>query len=346
MTVTADPRRPDPLESLRLETTPIEPDAGFAASLRNRIEADLGLTPNRTVVPSRADDLIPSTNSIGATVTDHRTYIPPTNASINVYLVVNDARAAIEWYAAVFDAVVTYEPIIMDDGRIGHCEMRIGDTTFAFADEFPEMNLLGPLARGGATASLTLHVPDVDATYARGVEHGGSGDREPADQFHGSRAGTLVDPFGHRWMVQTYLRDDGHAAGASPSAHPVPTQAQDLWNEVGYYVINVPEIEPARAFWGGLFGWQFADNNESPDGGTGAHVESGVVPFGLHAGASPATETWHPYFRVRDLQAAVARVRELGGTVESIDDYASGGNAVCRDDQGVRFDLWTPTDGY
>ena len=147
-------------------------------------------------------------------------------------------------------------------------------------------------------------------------------------------------------MVQTYLRDDGHAAGASPSAHPVPTQAQDLWNEVGYYVINVPEIEPARAFWGGLFGWQFADNNESPDGGTGAHVESGVVPFGLHAGASPATETWHPYFRVRDLQAAVARVRELGGTVESIDDYASGGNAVCRDDQGVRFDLWTPTDGY
>lgn len=151
-------------------------------------------------------------------------------------------------------------------------------------------------------------------------------------------------------MVSTHTGDGGHTAGHSSAAAP-STQATDLWNEVGYYTIQVPLIAPAKVFWGGLFGWRFAPDNDAPDGGQGAHVESSVVPFGLHAspGAEPAASpvgVVHPYFRVADLDAAVARVRELGGVVESINRYESGGNATCRDDQGVPFELWQPAPNY
>jgi predicted enzyme related to lactoylglutathione lyase len=198
--------------------------------------------------------------------------------------------------------------------------------------------------------SLTIYVPDVDATYALAVERGAFGEREPADQFYGSRSGNLRDPFGHRWSVQTYLGDDG--AGHEPrpdadAAGAAPTQAQDLWDEVGYYVLNVPELEPAVRFYGELLGWRFADPRPATEGtGEYAHVESSTVPFGIHGGSGSEVE-WDPYIRVRDLRALVAKVRELGGTVESEEyGYESGGNAICRDDQGVRFQLWQPAEGY
>ena len=54
----------------------------------------------------------------------------------------------------------------------------------------------------------------------------------------------------------------------------------------------------------------------------------------------------HHYYRVEDLQAMIVRVRELGGEVLSVDEYASGGSARCRDDQGVEFDLWQAAPGY
>jgi len=52
------------------------------------------------------------------------------------------------------------------------------------------------------------------------------------------------------------------------------------------------------------------------------------------------------YFRVDDIEAAAALVRDLGGQVLSVTDYESGGNAECVDDQGLRFDLFRPKPGY
>ena len=105
----------------------------------------------------------------------------------------------------MFGARVVYDPIVMDDGRVGHVEVEIGGSVLMMADEFPEMGLLGPLSRGGTSVSLVVYVPDVDATYAKAVELGATPERPPADQFHGSRAGWLVDPFGHRWSISTPL---------------------------------------------------------------------------------------------------------------------------------------------
>ena len=42
------------------------------------------------------------------------------------YLCVADARAAIEWYVAALGAEIAYKPIVMDNGRVGHCELAIG----------------------------------------------------------------------------------------------------------------------------------------------------------------------------------------------------------------------------
>jgi PhnB protein len=69
------------------------------------------------------------------------------------------------------------------------------------------MNLRGPKSRGGPTASLMVYVDDVDAMFARAVTAGAAVESAVANQFWGDRTGTLVDPFGHRWMLATHVED-------------------------------------------------------------------------------------------------------------------------------------------
>lgn len=114
------------------------------------------------------------------------------------YLTVGDSRAALEFYAEVFGAQRTGELFEMDDGRIGHAEMTIGDQVFYLADEFAEMNLHAPSTQGSNSVSLVVNVDDCDATYEHAVLAGATGERPPADQ-HGFRSGWFVDPWGHRW---------------------------------------------------------------------------------------------------------------------------------------------------
>jgi len=328
----------DPFDALHLDPEPMRPPEDFVSELRRRLEAELGGTP--------AVAAIPTTSTTGATMST-RAPRPTGSPAIVPYLIVNDAAAAIAFYTEVLGFASTMEPILMDDGRIGHAELRVEDSLVHLADEFPEMGIVGPTALGGTTVSITMYVPDVDATYALALERGGRSEREPADQFYGARGAYFFDPFGHRWGIQTQLSTDAPADPEAAAGAPHPTQAEDLWNEVGYYVINVNDLEASASFFGGLFGWQFAEPNDSPDGGRARHVESSIVPFGLHAAADGApTDFIRPYFRVRDLGEATAKVVELGGTVISVDEYTSGGGAVCEDPTGLRFDLWKPADGY
>lgn len=132
-------------------------------------------------------------------------YIPERLHAVTPYLMVADARAALAFYEDAFGARAVSDPIVMDDGRVGHAEIDINGSVLMLADEFPEMGLVGPLRRGGTSVSLVVYVPDVDATFARAVALGATPERPPADQFHGSRAGWLVDPFGHRWSISTAL---------------------------------------------------------------------------------------------------------------------------------------------
>ncbi|MEV0933500.1 VOC family protein [Streptomyces phaeochromogenes] len=109
--------------------------------------------------------------------------------------------------------------------------------------------------------------------------------------------------------------------------------------EPTFFEIGVADPERGRAFYGSLLGWTFEPGTSE---GGGFAITTDGVPGGMHggdAGASP-----YLFFRVDDLDAAVARVRELGGTVEDGGDSEEsaarfGRFKLCRDDQGSAFGL-------
>lgn len=133
--------------------------------------------------------------------------VPEGYHSVNAYLIVDDAAKAIEFYERAFGAEELYR-LPMGD-KIGHAEIRIGDTQLMLSDEWPDMQALGPNKRGGATSSFVIYGPDADAAWERAVKAGAKPDRPVKDEFWGDRMGTVIDPFGHKWSLGTHVRDVG-----------------------------------------------------------------------------------------------------------------------------------------
>ena len=102
-------------------------------------------------------------------------------AELTPYLCVSDARAALEWYVAVLGAEVTYEPVLMDDGRVGHCELAVGGARWMLSDEFDSAGVAAPDPSRGSAVTLHLAVEDVDALAARVVAAGTPMVRGPED---------------------------------------------------------------------------------------------------------------------------------------------------------------------
>lgn len=111
--------------------------------------------------------------------------------------------------------------------------------------------------------------------------------------------------------------------------------------QLGYFTIDTPDVEKARAFYAGLFGWTFDEDASHP---TYAHVKGGQPAFGITKGEHRAFPNL--YFRVDDIYAACARVHALGGRAAMPAESPSGLSAVVSDDQGVSFSLWEPAPGY
>lgn len=121
--------------------------------------------------------------------------------TLTPYLCVADARAAVTWYAAALGAEVTYDPVVMDDGRIGHVELAVGSARWMMSEEFPEQGVAAPTSDRGASVSLHLAVDDVDASAARVVDAGTPLIRGPEDSGPAGRVAVFLDPFGHRWLL-------------------------------------------------------------------------------------------------------------------------------------------------
>jgi PhnB protein len=130
-------------------------------------------------------------------------YIPQGYHTVTPYLACRDAARAIEFYAKAFGAVEVMR-LAGPDGKLGHAEVRIGDSRVMLTDEYPEMDFLGPASRGGTTVHLHLYVRNVDAMVERAVAAGAKLLREVKDQFYGDRSGTVADPFGHVWHLATH----------------------------------------------------------------------------------------------------------------------------------------------
>ncbi|MFO0960403.1 MAG: VOC family protein [Isosphaeraceae bacterium] len=135
--------------------------------------------------------------------------IPEGHHTITPHLVVDGAAEAIEFYKKAFGAEeVSRMPFPGEDGttKLGHAEVRIGDSLVYLADEFPSYGSVGP---AGGTSPVVIHlkVTDADAAYRRAVDAGATGVAPPADMFWGDRYAKLIDPFGHHWSIAEHLED-------------------------------------------------------------------------------------------------------------------------------------------
>jgi PhnB protein len=132
--------------------------------------------------------------------------IPEGYHTVTPYLIVKGAAEAIEFYKKAFGAKELFR-MEQPGGKIGHAEIKIGDSPVMLADEYPDMGYLGPAARGGSSVGLALYVEDCDALFNQAVKAGAKVMRPLQDQFYGDRSGTVVDPYGHMWTVATHKED-------------------------------------------------------------------------------------------------------------------------------------------
>lgn len=305
----------DPFDVLRAPVAPASPDPTFADRLRARLTQALTLPEGVTV-----SDLTLDTN------TDTEPAAPvstpaPVPAAVP-YLAVRDARAAIDWYAEAFGARVSGEPIVMPDGRIGHCELLVGRGVLYLADEHPQIGVVAPTA-GASAVSLVLDVDDTDEVLARVERTGGRRDREPSDGY-GHRNAWVVDPFAHRWLLQ------GPVPGAVRSSRDTIRRG-----DIGYVSWWCPDVDRAARFYAAVLGWQVEGD------GVDRHVPGRSLPTGLHGGHE--TSTLFCCYATDDLAEALEAVRSAGGEVTEADGYE--GTVLCTDGKDTTFALYEPVAG-
>jgi PhnB protein len=124
--------------------------------------------------------------------------------TVNSYVIVSDARAAIDFYTRAFGAVER-SVRTNDEGRVLHAEIVIGDSAVMLAEEFEFRGVVAksPRASGSTSVHLYLYVPDVDSSLAAALAAGAREVMPASDQTYGERSGGVMDPFGHVWWVAT-----------------------------------------------------------------------------------------------------------------------------------------------
>jgi hypothetical protein len=129
----------DPFEALREPVTPVDPDPGFASRLRLRLSREV-FTPTAPTAPT-GGTMSQQPVAIGA---EREPAWPP---ALTPYIVVSDARRAMDWYIEVFGAQRRGEPYVNADGTIGHAEVGIGDAVLMFAEHsglWPDVPVRAP----------------------------------------------------------------------------------------------------------------------------------------------------------------------------------------------------------
>lgn len=145
-------------------------------------------------------------NKEGVNMTAKVKPVPEGYHTVTPYLVIKGAAEAIEFYKKAFGAKELFR-MAQSDGRVGHAEIKIGDSPIMLADEYPEMGHLSPQTIGNSPVSILLYVEDVDQVFKQAIDAGAKEDRPVDDKFYGDRSGSLVDPFGHVWHIATHKED-------------------------------------------------------------------------------------------------------------------------------------------
>jgi uncharacterized glyoxalase superfamily protein PhnB len=259
-------------------------------------------------------------------MTESRT--PTTSAGVEwppaltPYITVHDARAAIDWYVKVLAAVPRGEPIVMPDGSVGHAEIGIGDAVLMLSEGSTEVPVQPPEPTGTYSHTIHAQISDVDRIVEQARQNGAQIEREPVDEPYG-RVAVMIDPFGHRWMLN----------------QPPGRETRERHGDVAYITIGVPDDERAREFYGSVLGWQFEAG--SVEHGWNAPMVRPMLGIAGNRQDAPQVELC---YRVADMEAATALVRQHGGQAREVEQKPYGLVANCVDNQGMRFQLWQPTD--
>ena len=297
----------DPFEALREPVAPVDPETGFAAALRMLLTREVFAPTGGAMSQQTA-----------AVQVEREPAWPPT---LTPYIVVSDARRAMDWYVQIFGGQRRGELHVNADGTIGHAEVGIGDAVLMFAEAsglWPDVPVRAPDSPATFSHTLHLQVDDVDGTTERARRSGASVEREPTDQPYG-RGSVIVDPFGHRWML---LRP--------------PARATRLrQGDVAHVTMVARDAEAAKEFYEAVLRVPFSA------GHPGAWRTDEIrPPLGiLSSGAEPEVQL---SYRVDDIAAAVERVRAAGGRAGEPERKPYGLLADCVDDQGATFHLWQP----
>jgi PhnB protein len=127
---------------------------------------------------------------------------------ISPMLAVSDPRAAIAFYQAAFGATLLWSL----DGAVAG--LAINGAPFFLAEESPPHGTRGPASAGFTTVRIELFVDDPIAVYERAVAAGGFGKDPVQEHIHPTTGphpikrmlqGTVIDPFGHKWLVGKFL---------------------------------------------------------------------------------------------------------------------------------------------
>jgi uncharacterized glyoxalase superfamily protein PhnB len=242
--------------------------------------------------------------------------------ALTPYIVVSDARRAMDWYIEVFGAQRRGELYVNADDTIGHAELGLGDAVLMFADAsdlWPDVPVRAPDSPATFSHTLHLQVDDVDGTTERARRNGASVEREPVDQPYG-RGSVIIDPFGHRWML---LR---------PPAGATRLRQGDVAN----VTMLAPDTERAKRFYEAVLRVPFSAGHPGAWRTGETRPPLGIMPSEV---TEPEVQL---SFRVDDIAAAVERVRAAGGRAAEPARQPYGLLAECVDDQGAAFRLWQP----
>ena len=139
----------------------------------------------------------PTAKKVSAVPAGYHTAIP--------YITVNDGVGALEFYKRALGAREVMR-LAMPNGKIGHAEIRLGDSIIMLSDESPG-SPKAPTSLGGTTGSVMLYLPNVDAAFKKAMDAGCTSIMAPTDMFWGDRFGKLEDPYGNQWGMATHKED-------------------------------------------------------------------------------------------------------------------------------------------
>jgi uncharacterized glyoxalase superfamily protein PhnB len=122
----------------------------------------------------------------------------PAKGGATVYLQLDGAMKAAEFYKKAFGAHVAAVHPVDDKGRTMHVHLYINGSSVMISDFYPEH---GHNKETPAGFSVALHVTDIDSWFKRAVDAGATATQPVSTMFWGDRYGSVKDPFGVNWAM-------------------------------------------------------------------------------------------------------------------------------------------------